>query len=181
MNDANTNARAQRDASLARLDPNSGAAIAAKQMAAQAGSNQANQQGLDIAANSRKHALAALGQYGNMTNQVRGQNDAISQFNATMANGANRFNAGAQNDASQFGINAKLKGLDAGTGAGNVYATGLRNQGQLRGQSTGQTGQAIGAVGAGAAEAYNQYGQGQTVTEETAAPYWDEDLERDDS
>lgn len=176
MNDANTNANAQRQASLARLDPNSGAAIAAGQMANQAGSNQAHDSALNIAAASRKHALDALGQYGNMTNQVRNQNDAIGQFNSKMSSQASQFNAGAQNDANQFGINSKLSALNAGSAAGHTYADELRNEGIRQGQVAGNVASGVGAVGAGIAEASKTSGNsgtdGPIGTDASGTPYY---------
>ena len=139
MNQANMNEKSQRDSQLARLDPNSGAAISARMGAQQASANTANQQALGMAANSRRQALAALSGYGNLATNMRGQsfdeqraiaqaNDAIAQFNARNSYGASQFNAGQANDAMQRGIANRLGAAHEVSGAAGKYSEAMRNE-----------------------------------------------------
>ncbi len=152
MNEANANERSQREAALARMDPNSGAALAARLSAQQSGANRANQQGLDIAAMSRKRALDALGKYGGLASDIRGQSfgegakradamDSIAKFNSETS----RFNANLGANARQNSIGNKLGALGAASGAGGLYGQGLANAGKLRGQMTATGGQILGS------------------------------------
>lgn len=173
MNEANANERGQREAALARLDPNSGAAMAARMGAQQSSANRANQQALDIAANSRKHALNALGQYGSLASGMRGQsfnegaaraqaNDAISKFNAETS----RFNATGQMGARQNSIMNQLKALGLASGEGSALGQGLYHTGKLQGQQTATGGQVLG----GAVNAFtSKNGSGGSGTNETGS------------
>jgi hypothetical protein len=182
MNESNANEKAQREAVLARMDPNSGAAMSARLSAQQSGANRANQQALDIAAMSRKRALSALGQFGNMSSQMRGQSfnedatransmDAISKFNAELS----QFNARQGNNAAQRGIENKLQGLRLSGGAGGDLGSGLANTGNLRAQQTKGVGNSL----AGFANAQNSKTgtTSTTPTTTTTDPDFDLDLE----
>lgn len=148
---ANANERGQREAALARLDPNSGAAMAARMGAQQSGANRANQSALDIAAMSRQRALGALGQYGGLATNMRNQgfnenaqraqaHDAISRFNSEVS----RFNAGSQNQAMQNGINNKLNAQSLVNGATGAYGNSMLGAGVARAQNTATVGQGVG-------------------------------------
>lgn len=177
LSDANTNERMQREAALSKLDPNSGAASAARMSAQQSGANRANATGLDIAAQSRKRALDALAGYGNMASKIRGESfgegasragarDAFSKFNAETS----RFNAGQANSAAQHGISNKLAAMGIATGATGAYAGANTAAGQARAnQLTG-----IGNAAGGAANAANESG---TKNKDTSGTYNGEPIE----
>lgn len=159
MSDVNANEQGQREAALARLDPNSGAALAASMSAQSTGANRANQQGMDIAAASRKRALDAMGAYGNMASQMRGEafgeqskraeaQDAISKFNAETS----RFNAGQANTAHQNNIGNQLGALGVASGAGGTYGQSLVNAANTRAQGN----YGIAKQVAGGANAYGE-------------------------
>lgn len=145
INQTNQNARGQREAILARMDPRSGAALAAQMQAQQGAANQASQQAMDIAAGSRAKALAALGQYGNLASNIRGQEfkeqNAIDQFNADIG----RWNTGEVNTARSRNVGNQLEALQAGSGAGKAYGDTLANVGLQEGKGDVATGEAIGS------------------------------------
>lgn len=161
MNTANTNERMQRGAALSRLDPNSGAAMAARLQAQQGGANRANQAALDTAAGSRLKALQALGAYGNLATNMRGQEfneaNAIDKFNAELS----RFNAGNANQASQAGIANKLNALQLAGGAGDRLGLGITRAANERGNLA----QTVGNVGGNAINAF-----GESNKQPTSAP-----------
>lgn len=145
--------RSNREAVLARLQPGSGASIAARLAAQQSGANRANQAALDIAAEAQKRRMAALGRLGDLGGQMRNQNvneagvmDAISRFNAETS----RFNAGQANLAKGQGIQNTLSALELAGGAGGRLGAGRANLSNLQAQQTAGIGQGIG----GAANAY---------------------------
>lgn len=152
MAEAGQQERANREAILARLQPGSGASIAARLSAQQSGANRANQAGLDIAAEAQKRRMAALGRLGDLSGQMRNQNvneaqtlDAISKFNAETS----RFNAGQANLAKGQGIQNKLGALELAGGAGGRLGAGRANLSNLQAQQTAGIGQGIaGAVNA---------------------------------
>lgn len=145
VNQANQNAKSQREAILARMDPRSGAALAAQMQAQQGSANQASQQAMDIAAGSRAKALAALGQYGNLAGHMRdqeyGERSAIDQFNANVG----RFNVGQVNDARSRRVGNQLEAFRIGSGAGKDYGNTLANVGLQEGRGNVATGEAIGS------------------------------------
>lgn len=144
MSQANMNEKSQREAAMARLDPNSGAALAARLSAQQSAANRANQQALDVAAMSRKRALDALGAYGSLSSRMRdqefGEQSAIDKFNAELS----RFNAGQSNNASQAGIANKLNALQLAGGAGSRLGTGLMRAADAQGDLAQTTGNVVG-------------------------------------
>ncbi len=149
MSEANQNERMQREAAMARLDPNSGAAMAARLGAQQSSANRANQQALDIAAASRQRALQSLGAYGNlasnMRNQEFGEQSSIDKFNAELS----RFNSQGGLNAQQYGIGNQLAALGAAGVAGQNYGQGIMGTGNLRAQQTYGLGTGIaGGLGA---------------------------------
>jgi hypothetical protein len=104
--------RGSREAIMRRVNPNSGKGLGALLSNQQAGASRANRQGLDIAAGSRRQALQALAQQGQLAGGIdetefgqnfqRGQaGDAISRFNETNRMDAGRFNA--QQEQQRFG------------------------------------------------------------------------------
>ena len=151
--------RGNREAALSRLDPGSGAAIAARLSAQQSGANRASQQAMDVAAQSRMRALEALGAYGGLSTNMRNQGfnedfkrgdaqDAIARFNAETS----RFNAGQANAASQAGINNRLAGAGVLQGSTNALTNGLLGRGQDAFNQAAGTGYAVGQAGAAIGE-----------------------------
>lgn len=158
MNEANQNERGQREAALARLTPGSGASIAARLSAQQSSANRANQQALDIAANSRRQALAALAQQGGLASSMRNQSfgeqaqiagaqDAIEAFNARNANSMNQFNAAAGNEAKARGAQNRLGAVSGLRGTTQDYAGALYGKGQRDAETTMAPYKAIGGAG----------------------------------
>lgn len=146
LDEANANERGQREAALARLDPNSGAAISAKMGAQQNSANTAHSDALKIAAASRAHALDALGKYGNQANDMRSQGDAIARFNSTMSNNNRVLNSAATNASRQDNIRNTLGGYNVLNTAGGNYAKGIKESGASQAAGTNGTGQAVGGV-----------------------------------
>ncbi len=157
VGEANQQEKSQREAVLARLDPNSGAALAARLSAQQSGANRANQSALDIASLSRKRALDALGAYGNMAGKMRGQSwdeasgkaqgmDSISKFNSEIR----RFNAQEGGLAAREGIANKLRALQLASGEGGRLGAGQAATAGMQGEQTAAIGKGLaGMVNAG--------------------------------
>jgi hypothetical protein len=170
MSDANMNERGQREAALARLDPNSGAALAAKLSAQQSGANRANQSALDIAAGSRMKALQSLGMFSGAASRMRNEGfgeeadrakaqDAIARFNAETS----RFNSNSQNDASQHNIASKLRAMDIASGATGAYGKGMLNRGDTNARGTYGMGKSL----TGIANAANENKSNTNTTPKT--------------
>lgn len=70
----------------------SGSELITQLQAAQGDANMASQQGMDIAGQAQQRALQALGQYGAMGSQVRGQDYTASMNKAQAEDELNRFN-----------------------------------------------------------------------------------------
>lgn len=91
----------------------SGNELLARLSASQNATNQAAQQGLDIAGQAQQRALQAMMQGGQLASQLQGQQfnesaqkaaaaDAIARFNAQNANQTNQYNTSAQNQANEY-------------------------------------------------------------------------------
>jgi hypothetical protein len=170
MSQSNQNERMQREAALARLDPNSGAAMAARLGAQQSSANRANQQALDIAAMSRQRALQSLGAYGSLAGRMRdqeyGEQSAIDKFNAELS----RFNAGQANNASQAGIGNKLNALQLAGGAGSRLGLGMVRAANEKGDLS----QTIGNAGGNLVNAYGEQNKNGGGTTLQNTPNWQE-------
>lgn len=94
------------------IGQNSGLAVAAQMGAAQQSVQNKSNADLETAAEARRRALAALGQYGNMATSIRGQNYGQARDKATAMDTINRFNAGQRFDQAQgtFGNQMNLAG-----------------------------------------------------------------------
>lgn len=156
--DAGAYERGSREAALSRLNPNSGAAIAARMMAGQQAANRANLGGLQAAGmedSARRQALQAMaGMASGRDNRMFGQryqtgaaNDAMSQFNEN-----NRFRSYGANTNTQL---AKMQGL----------SRAAQNNANVKTGQAAQTGQIWAGVGEGAGNianaAISSYGGGQ--------------------
>lgn len=156
--------RGQQDAIMqnmaARGMGGSGNELLAKLSASQNATNQAAQQGLDVAGQAQSRALQAMMQGGSLASQLQGQQfgeaaqkasaqDAISKFNAQNSNQMNQYNTAAQNQAGEFnsqqaaqlGLANRQQDLGAqqyNAGAQN-QAAAYNNQGRqnLANQNTG--------------------------------------------
>lgn len=95
---ANRNEQAQRQAVLqsmaARGLGGGGLEFASQLQAQQGGANRANDAGSQAAANASRRALQAVGQYGTMAGQVRGQDYDQAARTAQQQDVMSRFNAG---------------------------------------------------------------------------------------
>lgn len=102
----------------------SGAELAAQLQASQTGANEAAQRGDALSAQASQRALQALGQYGTMAGQVRGQEfdinrqraeaaDALQRFNIENARQVQTRNIGAQNVAQQLNLGEQQRIADA--------------------------------------------------------------------
>lgn len=119
-----------------------GAELAARLSASQNASNQANMQGMSVAAQAQRNALNALSQYGALGSQVRGQdyqqaadaahaNDYINMFNTQNAQNVGNQNTGIQNNAQLYNLQNKQNIMNANTGIANqqdMHNTGLYQQ-----------------------------------------------------
>jgi hypothetical protein len=146
LSDVTQRERGQRMAIEQNLDPNSGEALAAKLSNQQAGAQRANQQGLEIAGQSRANAMRALMAQGQLSGQMeddafkRGQaSDAMAQFNERNRIGAQQWNAnqGQQRFDNQMGLANAKSGGQLGM---SDYLTG---RGERTKQRAGQIGKGV--------------------------------------
>ena len=150
---ANANANAQRGAIMQnaqmRGQGGGGQSLLAQLNATQNAQNQANSQGLQVAANNQQTALAAgqgaAGIGANLQNQAWGEQsqaaqaqNAIDQFNAANRTQAGEFNASQgnaialQNAAKQQQVeNARVAALNAGIQQNQIGSTQQNYQNQL--------------------------------------------------
>lgn len=156
LSDVGAAERGRREAFMSRLNPNSGAAVAAQLSSQQHAAQQANRRGLDLAAQSRRQALQALAQTGSLAGQIdesefgqalqRGQaQDAIGRFNE-----ANRIDVLSGNRAAgmqRAGMQMQLADRRAGVLADRTAA--LERQGNKKRRIFGGIGQSIQQGGLG--------------------------------
>ena len=149
--------RGGREAILRKLPANSGARTAALLSNQQAGAQRANQQGLEIAAGSRRQALQALAGQGQLAGDIdtsefgqafgRGQaGDAMSRFNEQNRFDAARFNS--QQQQQQFG--AKLGLANARAGQYGLQAEDKYGAAERKKRAAAAGGRAIGTAGGAA-------------------------------
>lgn len=121
-----------------------GDTLAAQLMANQQGSQQASKDAINTAAAAAQARQQALGQYGKMSSEVRGQDYATQQANQQNELARQRFldtnslsrqtaNVGAQNQANMYNLQRQQGVGDQNVGAGNAEAQRSAN---LRGQLT---------------------------------------------
>lgn len=169
-----TRAEGQRQAILQnfaqRGQGGSGNELIAQLQASQNAANQANQQGLDVAANAQQNALQALGQYGQaagqMENQKFGQEfqaggaqDLLNRFNVQNQQGVQQRNVGTANTAQASNLNNQQNILNKNTGDANQEMLRQKEAQQqlFNDQIAKATGQ--GAASTAGANAYNQMGR----------------------
>lgn len=176
MNEAGQQERSNREAVLAHLDPGSGAAISARLQAQQSAANRENQSALDIAAEGRKRALSALGQYGNLSSTMRNQGFNENAHRADSMDAISKFNA----ETSRYNTQNKLQALQLANGAGGTLGAGIKGYGDQRARQTVNN---ANAVGNGAYAFLNQPGdngqsqpsRGSPSDLTTSDPNWKED------
>lgn len=151
--------RGIREAALRRMQErgisgNSGLAVAAQMNAAQMGTQQKANADLQTAAESRRRALAALGQYGQMAGNIRGQNYGMARDRAAAQDAINRFNAGQRFDQAQSTFGNQMDLANARSGR----LGDLSNLHMRKGDATQQT-----AAGAGDAigDGLDAFGSGK--------------------
>ncbi len=135
----------------------SGMAFALKQQGAQNAVNRANQMGIEAASAARGRSMDALGQAGQMSGQMRGQElsamraqDDINMFNARQQTNADLHN---QNIAQQnFDNEMSLKSAEANA------LNGVANSHERAAQATRETAGGIGSAAITAGAAVDQYG-----------------------
>lgn len=131
----------------------SGLELAAQLSNQQAQAEQANLEGLSVAAEAQQRALQALQQAGNLGGQIRGQDyqealdkaramDIISEFNARQRAASSASNVGAQNEAQRINRELAVRQAEGAADIANQQALknvdigGLRNA--VRSQQYGQ-------------------------------------------
>jgi hypothetical protein len=108
----------------------SGNELMSQLMASQNAANQANQQGLGVAANAQQNALNALSQYGSQAGQVEGQQfgqqtqaanaqDLLNRFNVQNQMQQQARNVANQNTAQQMNLQNQQGIMNANTGMAN--------------------------------------------------------------
>lgn len=122
LSEANRSARGQRDAVMQNMKQRglagSGMELVAQMQANQAASDQANQQGMNLAATAQQRALDALYGSANLGGQIRSQDydqkkdrakaqDAINAFNAQNRQGVMSRNTGINNQASLRNLDSR--------------------------------------------------------------------------
>lgn len=141
--------RGIREAALRRMQErgigqNSGLAVAAQMGAAQQSVQNKSNADLETAAEARRRALAALGQYGNMATGIRGQNFGQARDRAAAQDTINRFNAGQRFDQAQGTFNNQMGLAGAKAGRYGDLANMNRRKGDMTQQTFAGTGDAIG-------------------------------------
>ncbi len=149
--------RGIRGAALQRLashgiGQNSGLAMAAQMDAAQQATNQNANAGLEQAAESRRRALSALGQYGQAAGSVRGDDYRKNQDRAAAQDSINKFNAGQRWTQGQGQYGAQLATANAKSGA-DLRASGGY---QESGDKTAATWAGVGGAAADTVDAYGR-------------------------
>lgn len=116
----------------------SGDTLAAQLMANQQGAQGASKGAIDIAAQAAQARREALGQYGQMSSQMRGQDYATQQANMQNELARQRFldenslsrqtaNVGAQNTANMYNLQRQQQVGDTNVGAANQEAQRVAN------------------------------------------------------
>ena len=135
----------------------SGMSFALQQQGAQSAVNRANATGIEEAAAARGRYMDALGQAGNLSTNIRGQEqnalraqDSINEFNARQQSDADRHNANIpqqnfDNEMSKQAVEANAK---------NGVAAGYERSAD----DTRQTAGGIGSAAITAGATYDQYG-----------------------
>lgn len=141
--------RGLRESALRRLQerglsPASGIGVAMQMNAAQQSVSNKNAADLDVAAESRRRALSALGQYGRMAGDIRGQNFQQANARASAQDAINRFNAGQRFDQAQGTFNNRMGVADARSNGMNGLANTYRRKGDMTQQTAAGVGDAIG-------------------------------------
>lgn len=147
--------RGLREAAARRLSErgisgNSGLAVASQMGAAQQATQQKANADLQTAADARRRALAALGQYGNMAGNIRGMDYQRAADRAAAQDSINRFNAGQRFNQAQGTFNNRMD--VAGAKAGQ-YGT-LAGMYQHRGDTTAAMWAGIGDATGDAVDAF---------------------------
>jgi hypothetical protein len=143
------------EAMAARGQLNSGASLAAQLQNNQAAAEQANEQGMDIAASAQERALSAMMQGGELAGRMRGQ-DFTEQAQIGAAQDAiNRYNSGAKERAQQWNnenskwlygnaVAAKERDLARAQGDGKRLEQGAQRTRETGGQILSAAGQMAG-------------------------------------
>jgi hypothetical protein len=116
----------------------SGDTLAAQLMANQQGAQNASKGAIDIAAQAAQARQQALGQYGQMATQVRGQDYATQQANMQNELARQKFldenslsrqtaNVGAQNQAQMYNLQRQQQVGDQNVGTANQYTQHLQD------------------------------------------------------
>lgn len=120
----------------------SGNELLARLSASQNATNQASQQGLDVAGQAQSRALQAMMQGGSLASQLQGQQfgeaaqkasaqDAIAKFNAAQSQQNNQYNTAASNSMGQYnatqGLNTALNNRTTNLGVQQANAGATNN------------------------------------------------------
>lgn len=132
----------------------SGLALAAQQDAAQAATQQAATRDLDVAAEARRRALAALGQQAGLAGQLRGQDYEQAAARAQAQDLINRFNAQQRLQQAQDVYSAQSQKAGALAGAYGTQAGQYQKQGQQDIAAGQAIGQGVGSAGDLALQAF---------------------------
>lgn len=134
MSEVGQQERGNRMALQQRMDPNSGAALAAQMSNQQASAQRANLGGLNLAANSRAQALRALSQYGDMASGMRTQDFGEQADRARAADAVSKFNAANRQDVygrnMDRSVHRQDTALNARMGLGRAVAGQHNQQGE---------------------------------------------------
>lgn len=133
MADVNQQERGNRLALQQRMDPNSGAALAAQMSNQQAAAQRANMGGLNLAASSRAQALRALSQYGDMATGMRTQDFGEQEARARAADAVSKFNAANRQDVYGRNMDRSVHRQDTALNARMGLGKQMANQYNMQG------------------------------------------------
>lgn len=141
--------RGMRESALRRLQERgagatSGVGVAMQMQAAQNSVSNKNAADLNIAADSRRRALQALGQYGQMAGNIRGQNYGMAADRASAQDRINQFNAGQRFDQAQGTFENQLNLAGKKAGQMNTLAGFHQRKGDGTQKTAAGTGDAVG-------------------------------------
>ncbi len=131
--------RSSREAIQQRFSPNSGAAIAAQMQAQQNSYGKAHRNAMDMAANSRKQALAALSQYGQTADQYGRSDFGEAQGRANAQDSINRFNTQNRTDAGRLKIQQGQQQFNNQLSLANAQSGAMNRQADQHQEQAGTT------------------------------------------
>lgn len=154
----------------------SGGELAAQLQGGQDAANALRSSGVQSAAAARQRALQAISQSGQLSTNIRGQDESLASGNRDAENARQQFNARMREAASGRAVEAQKynNGLAADTYNASVgYNNALRGQRADQLDSTNKIGDTVQKFGASGQTLYNQYSGGGRPANAMSDPSYD--------